>query len=221
VVVATVAARASLRGRSACARRTAHARRRWRRLVGARQEWRSSRRQSERCGEGVFRSGLMAADGGRTKPADTASERCAVQMSVCCEVKGSLRRWDLRFKRTLQIEQSRALSERSLRHAVDEAVRVGAHRDGDIATDVDAGRRSVNDARCRWQGVSELPAIAVTRRRGRDSVAIDLDAVGGMRWSRRSGDAGVGSVDAGRAGGRHVLLCRHDGCEDSVRAWQL
>jgi hypothetical protein len=93
VVVATVAARASLRGRWARARRTAHARRRWRRLVGARQEWRSSRRQGQRCGKRIFRSGLMAADGGRTKPADSASERCAVQLSVCCEMNGSLRRW--------------------------------------------------------------------------------------------------------------------------------
>ena len=124
----------------------------------------------------------MAADGGRTKPADSASERCAVQLSVCCEAKGSLRRWDLRFKRTLEIEQSRALSERSLCHAIDEAVGIGAHRNGDIATDVDAERRSVNDARCRWQGVSDLPAVVEATRRGRDSVAVDPDAMGGMRW---------------------------------------
>jgi hypothetical protein len=56
------------------------------------------------------------------------SERCAVKLSVCCEVKGSLRRWDLRFKRTLEIEQSRALGWRSLRHSIDKTICVGADR---------------------------------------------------------------------------------------------
>ena len=88
----------------------------------------------------------------------------------------------------------------SLHVTVAAADRVIADRDGDVSIHVDAERRSVNDARRRWQGVSDLPAKVEATWCGRDKVAVDLRAVSGMRRRAGRGDAGVDSVGVGSAG---------------------
>jgi hypothetical protein len=134
----------------------------------------------------------------RTEPLGTAQERRAVQLSVNCEVNAGLRRWDSRLWSSEH--EARAIGGGSLSVAVAASNRVIADWDGDVSIHVDAERRSVNDARRQWQGVSDLPAKVEATRCGRDKVAVDLRAVSGMRRRAGRGDAGVDSVGVGSAG---------------------
>jgi hypothetical protein len=74
--------------------------------------------------------------------------------------------------------ESTAGSGRGLGHAVDKSTSVGADSDVYFAVHVDTERRSVNDARCRCQGVSDLPAmVRATRCGGVDGLAMRYAAV--------------------------------------------
>lgn len=154
--------------------------------------------------EWVIWASQLSADGRRANPRGAALERDAVPLSVDCEVNAGLRRWDSPVERS--VEQPRSNSSWGLHVADDEAVVVVTNGDDDVAVHVDTAKRSVNDAACRWQGVSGLPAVVRATRCAGVNFGVDLHAVSGLRRSGRSHDwvvgvavtaVGVGSPSAG------------------------
>ena len=115
-----------------------------------------------------------------------------------------------------------AEGERRLGHSINEAVCVSVGGDDDVAVHVDTKRRSVNDARCRWQGVSDLPAAVRATRGVWDDYAVGLHGHAvNVHW-RGGGPSeavGVGVVTrsgsvGGAAGWSVVDFVRH--CDDVV-----
>jgi hypothetical protein len=90
--------------------------------------------------------------------------------------------------------ESTAGSGRGLGHAVDKSTSVGADSDVYFAVHVDTERRSVNDARCRCQGVSDLPAMVRATRCAGDDLVVDFSVVDIHRRSGRPCDAVCRSV---------------------------
>lgn len=145
----------------AAPRRTGHVSRLERRLVPrvvahARVEnWRSCRESDKTVHhERVFNPGELSADGSRTKPRGTALKGRAVSLSVNCQESKGLRRLDSHI--APGSEDQRATSGGGFDSAFNVAISlVGGDGDGDVAVRVDTVRRSANDARRRWQAVSE------------------------------------------------------------------